>query len=144
VPKGGPVIVLDTNVLSELIRPAPEPKVLAWLEAQALDALFTTAISRAEMLFGVHILPDGRRRDDLLREVKAIFSEDLAGCVLAFDDAAADAYAEIAAQCRRIGRPSSQSDLMIAGIVRARGATLATRNGRDFEGAGITVVDPWR
>jgi hypothetical protein len=138
------VIVLDTNVLSELIRPAPEPKVLAWFEAQALDSLFTSAITRAEMLFGAHILPDGRRRDDLVREVKAIFSEDLAGRVLPFDDAAADAYAELAALGRRNGRPSSQSDLMIAGIVRARGATLATRNGRDFEGSGIPLIDPWR
>lgn len=137
------MIVLDTNVLSELTRPVPEPKVLAWIEAQAMDQLFTTAISRGEMLYGVRILPAGRRRESLLREVEAIFSIDMAGRVLPYDEAAADAHAEIAAGCRAQGRPGSQSDLMIAGIVHSRGAALATRNVRDFEGCGIALVDPW-
>lgn len=137
------MIVLDTNVLSELVRPVPEPKVLAWVEAQSMDALFSTAISRAEMLYGVRILQDGRRRESLLREVEAIFSTDMAGRVLPYDEAAADAHAEIAAQRRVLGRPSSQSDLMIAGIVRSHGATLATRNTRDFQDCGIALVDPW-
>lgn len=137
------MIVLDTNVLSELTRPAPEPKVLAWLETQAEDALFTTAISRGEMLYGARILSAGQRRDKLLGEVAAIFSVDMAGRVLPYDEAAADAHAEIAAQRRVSGRPISQSDAMIAGIVRAHGATLVTRNVRDFEGCGVTLVDPW-
>ncbi len=137
------MIVLDTNVLSELTRPAPDPNVLAWMEAQAADALFTTAISRGEMLFGAHILRPGRRRDELLVQVKAIFSEDMAGRVLPYDEASADAHAEIAARRRALGRPSGQSDLMIAGIVRSLGGTLATRNTRDFEDCGIALVDPW-
>jgi predicted nucleic acid-binding protein len=137
------VLVLDTNVLSELLRPVPAPKVLAWLDAQAMDTLFTTAITRAEMLYGVRILPAGQRRDGLLQAVTAIFSTDLTGRVLPFDEAAADAHAEIAAQRRALGRPSSQSDLMIAGIVRSHGATLATRNTRDFQDCGFHVVDPW-
>ncbi len=137
------MIVLDTNVLSELLRPAPGPKVLAWPEAQAMDTLLTTAISRGEMLYGAHVLPAGRRRDVLLHEVEAIFSADMAGRVLPYDEAAADAHAAIAARRRAQGRPISQSDAMIAGIVRAHGAVLATRNARDFEDCGIALVDPW-
>lgn len=137
------MIVLDTNVLSELIRPTPEPVVLAWMEDQAADDLFTTVISRGEMLYGVHILAAGRRRETLLEAVRAIFAEDLAGRVLPYDEAAADAHAEIAARRRALGRPSSQSDLMIAGIARSLGATLATRNTRDFEDCGIDLIDPW-
>mgnify|MGYP001297359493 CR=1 FL=1 len=137
------MIVLDTNVLSELIRPAPDPHVLAWMEAQPADALFTTAITRCEMLFGARILPPGRRRDGLLAEIAAIFSTDMAGRVLAYDEAAADAHVEISVQRRAQGRPVSPSDMMIAGIVRSLEATLATRNVRDFEGCGITLVDPW-
>lgn len=137
------MIVLDTNVLSELIRPVPEPKVLAWLAAQAADALFTTAISRGEMLYGVRLLPAGHRQAGLLQDIEAIFSMDMAGRVLPYDEAAADAHADIAAHRRTLGRPSSQSDMMIAGIVRSHGATLATRNVRDFEECGITLVDPW-
>ena len=137
------MIVLDTNVLSELIRPIPEPRVLVWLERQAGDTLFTTAISRGEMLYGAYRLPVGRRRDDLLKEIEAIFSRDMAGRVLPYDEAAADAHAELAALRRAQGRPSSQSDLMIAGIVRSLDATLATRNVRDFEGCDISLLDPW-
>lgn len=137
------MIVLDTNVLSESMRPIPEPKVLAWLERQTGNVLFTTAISRGEMLYGAYLLPASRRRDEMLREIEAIFSIDMAGRVLPYDEAAADAYAELAALRRAQGRPSSQSDLMIAGIVRSHGARLATRNLRDFEGCGISLFDPW-
>ena len=137
------MIVLDTNVLSELTRPTPDPNVLAWMAAQAADGLFTTAITRGEMLYGARILPPGGRRDALLAEVRAIFSVDMAGRVLPYDEAAADAHAEIAARRRGQGRPASQSDLMIAGIVRSLEATLATRNTRDFEDCGITLIDPW-
>ncbi len=136
-------MILDTNVLSELIRRTPEPKVLAWLEAQATEMPFTTAVSRGEMLYGARILPAGQRRDSLLKEVEGIFSTDMANRVLPYDGAAADAHAAIAALCRERGRPISQSDAMIAGIVHSLGATLATRNVRDFEACGIPVVDPW-
>lgn len=137
------MIVLDTNILSELIRPVPEPKVVAWLETQPGDALFTTAVSRGEMLYGVRILSLGRRRETLLQEVEAIFTMDMAGRVLPYDGDAADAHAEVAAMRRMQGHPIAQSDAMIAGIVRSLDATLATRNVRDFEDCGIALVDPW-
>jgi toxin FitB len=137
------MIVLDTNVLSELIRPSPDAQVRNWLGAQPQAALFTTAVSRSEMLYGVHVLPEGARKLRLLLEVRAVFAVDMAGRVLDFDSDAADAYAEIAAARRADGKPISQFDAMIAGIARSRGAELATRNVRDFEGCGIVVIDPW-
>lgn len=138
------MIVLDTNVLSELLRPRPHSGVVEWLIAQTRSMVFTTAISRGEMLFGVQILPDGQRKARLRQEVLAIFSADMAGRVLPYDSDAADAHAECAAMRRAQGRPIAQSDAMIAGIARSRGATLATRNARDFEGCGIPLIDPWR
>lgn len=137
------MIILDTNVLSELSRPAPEPRVLAWMEVQAHDLLFTTAISRGEMIYGACILPAGQRRQHLLEQIEAIFSIDMAGQVLPYDETAADACARIMAQRRAMGRPVQLADAMIAGIAHSRGARLATRNARDFEGCGIALVDPW-
>lgn len=137
------MIVLDTNVISELFRPAPDQGVITWLQQQPDGEVFTTAITRGELLFGVHMLPQGRRRETLLAGLRLILQQRFPGRVLPYDGAAADAYAEVAAQRRTQGRPSSQSDLMIAGIVRSHGATLATRNLRDFEGCGIALVDPW-
>lgn len=137
------MIVLDTNVLSELMRPQPEPEVVNWLRGQARSRLFTTAISRGEMLLGVLVLPEGRRRQRLQREVLAIFATDMAGRVLPYDGDAADAHAEFAAMRRAQGRPVGQSDAMIAGITRSRGAALATRNVRDFEDCDIPLIDPW-
>lgn len=106
--------------------------------------VFTTAVSRGEMLYGVQILPDGQRKALLRQEVLAIFATDMAGRVLPYDSDAADAHAEVAAMRRAQGRPIAQSDAMIAAIARSRGATLATRNVRDFEGCGIPLFDPWR
>jgi predicted nucleic acid-binding protein len=138
------MIVLDTCLLSEVLRPAPVSKVLAWLETQPRAALFTTVITRSELLYGVHLLPEGKRKAALLKAVRAIFSTDMAGRVLGFDNAAADVYAEIATSRRAAGRPISQFDAMIAAIVRSRGARLATRNVRDFVGCGIEIIDPWQ
>lgn len=138
------MIVLDTNVLSELIRRQPEPKVVEWLRRQIRSRLFTTAISRGEMVLGVLVLPNGQRKRRLLQEVRAIFSMDMAGRVLPYDSEAADAHATIAAARRAQGRPVEIPDAMIAGITRSRSATLATRNTRDFEGCGIALVDPWQ
>lgn len=137
------MIVLDTNVLSEFMRPKPDERAVAWLKQQTRSNLFTTAITRGEMLYGVLILPEGRRRTRMRQEVEAAFAVDMAGRVLPYDDAAADAHAAIAAARRTQGRPVGQSDMMIAGIVRSRGATLATRNVRDFADCGITLIDPW-
>ncbi len=137
------MIVLDTNVLSELIRPTVNAQVVSWLQAQPQAALFTTTISRSEMLYGVQLLPEGARKASLQQGVLAIFSEDMAGRVLNYDSDAADAYANIAASRRASGSPISQFDAMIAGIARSRGAVLATRNIKDFENCGIKVIDPW-
>ncbi|HEX5307417.1 MAG TPA: type II toxin-antitoxin system VapC family toxin [Dyella sp.] len=137
------MIVLDTNVLSELVRARPHPKVVAWVSHQARSQVFTTAISRGEMVFGVLVLPIGERRRRLQQEVQAIFDTDMAGRVLPYDGDAAEAHAAFAAARRGQGRPVSLPDAMIAGIASSRGATLATRNLRDFEGCGITLVDPW-
>lgn len=137
------MIVLDTNVLSELIRPRPEPQVVAWLLGQPRSQLFTTAVSLGEMLFGARVLPEGRRKQQLLQDVRAIFATDMAGRVLPYNMDAADAHAEFAAMRRAQGHPVGMADAMIAGVTRSRGATLATRNVRDFEGCGIALVDPW-
>ncbi|KUY84957.1 plasmid stabilization protein [Burkholderia cepacia] len=137
------MIVLDTNVLSELLRPAPAPHVLAWFGRQARAALFTTALTRGEMLYGVRLLPAGARRDGLGEAVLAMFDVDFSGRVLNFDADAADAYAELAAARRQSGAPISQVDAMIAAIARSRGATVATRNVKDFVDCGIELVDPW-
>lgn len=137
------MIVLDTNVLSELIRPQPDPKVVAWLLGLPRSQLFTTAISLGEMLYGVRVLPEGQRKQRLLQEVQAIFVTDMAERVLPYDGGAADAHAAFAAARRAQGRLVGMADAMIAGIAQSRGAALATRNVRDFEGCGIMLVDPW-
>ena len=137
------MIVLDTNVLSELLRPSPEPTVLAWLAEQPSASLFTTAVSQAEILYGIRLLPSGNRRRRLMEAALAIFAEDFHGRVLSFDGESATLYAEIGAMRRAAGHPISQFDCQIAAMTRARGASLATRNTRDFQSCGIDVVDPW-
>jgi predicted nucleic acid-binding protein len=137
------MIVLDTNVISEILRPAPDARTMAWLEAQQRSALFTTTVTRAELLYGVRLLQDSRRKERLAEAALAIFTEDLAGRVLSFDGDAADAYAQIAAARKTAGKPISQFDAMIAAIARSRGAHLATRNVKDFVDCGIQVIDPW-
>lgn len=137
------MVVLDTNVISELFRPEPDPTVMAWVGRLPGADLFTTAVTRGELLFGVYCMPDGRRKADLLQKLTRMFEEKLVGHVLAYDDDAADAHAEIAASRRARGRRVELADAMIAGIARSRDATLATRNVRDFEDCGIALVDPW-
>jgi toxin FitB len=138
------MIVLDTNVLSETWRPNPSPRVMDWMRSQPAAALFTTTISEAELLYGIALLPDGKRRRSLTSVVSAIFAEDLVDRVLPFDSAAAREYAAIAAARRLAGRPISQADAQIAAIARSRGAAVATRNVEDFAGCGITVIGPWK
>ena len=137
------MIVLDTNVLSEVLRPIPEPSVLAWLANQPQASLFTTAVTRGEILHGIRLLSDGKRRRGLWDAAKKIFDEDFAGHVLSFDSEAADMYAGISASRRTAGKPISQFDAMIAAMTRSRGASLATRNAKDFENCGIDIVNPW-
>lgn len=137
------MIVLDTNVLSEALRPAPEPSVLAWLQNQPRASVFITTVTRGEILYGIRLLSDGKRRRGLWNAAQRIFDEDFAGQVLSFDGEAADMYAEIAASRRTAGKPISQFDAMIAAMARSRGASLATRNVKDFEDCGTDVVNPW-
>lgn len=137
------MILLDTNILSEILRASPEPRVLNWMERQAASSLFVSAITQAEILYGIAILDEGRRREELAAATVLMFTEDFAGRLLAFDGDAATAFAELAAARRRIGRPISQFDAQIAAIARSRGATLATRNIRDFEHCGVALIDPW-
>lgn len=138
------MIILDTNVLSEALRPDPDRRAMEWLASQPRSSLLTTAITRGELLYGVLLLPQGRRKHGLLAAVQAILDIDMAGRVLEFDNGAADADAQIAAARRQSGRPISQFDAMIAAIARSRGASLATRNVRDFADCGVTVIDPWQ
>jgi len=137
------MVILDTNVLSEALKAAPDRRVMTWLKDQPRPSLFTTTVTRGEILYGIRLLPDGRRRRALWDAALAIFNEDFAERVLSFDSDAADAYAEVGASRRAAGRPISQFDAMIAGMARSRGASVATRNAKDFEGCGIDVVDPW-
>ncbi|MBL0770081.1 type II toxin-antitoxin system VapC family toxin [Sphingopyxis sp. DHUNG17] len=137
------MILLDTNILSEVLRTAPEPRVLDWMGQQAASSLFVTTVTQAEILYGIAILDKGRRRDELAAAALLMFAEDFAGRLLAFDGDAATAFAEIAPARRSMGRPISQFDAQIAAIARSRGAVLATRNSRDFERCGIEIVDPW-
>ena len=137
------MIVLDTNVLSELMRAEPSATVAAWVANRPASSLFTTAVTQAEILCGVALLPQGERRAALARAVVGMFEEDFVGRVLPFDAAAARAYADIAAERRRLGQPITQFDAQIAAIARSRGAAVATRNVADFADCGVSVLDPW-
>ena len=136
-------MILDTDILSEAVKPSPSAKVLHWLAAQERQRVFTTAITKAEMLYGVELLPAGKRRTSLYSVINNIFEREFAGRVLAFDEIAAQIFAKIVAGRHRLGRPISQFDAAIAAIALSRNAVLATRNVADFTGCGIDVVDPW-
>ncbi len=135
------MIVLDTSVISELARPTPDQGVLTWAGAQ--DDVAVTAVTVAELLYGVARLPDGARKVRLAEGILAMVDEDLAGRVLAFDRAAASHYAELVAARDRAGHPISVADGQIAAICRAHRAVLATRNVGDFADVGTKLVDPW-
>ena len=137
------MIVLDTNVVSELLRLVPSSQVEAWLSAQDGEQVYFTAVGEAELRHGVAVLPAGRRRTALTKAIEGILDEDFRGRILPFDSAAAKAYAAIAAERRAAGRPISQFDCQIAAIARANAAAVATRNTTDFEACGILLMDPW-
>jgi len=137
------MILLDTNVISELMRPSPAPAVERWVGDQLAASLFISAITEAELRYGLALLPDGHRRRQLAVQAEAMLATDFAGRILPFDSAAAAAYADIAATRRFAGRPISQADAQIAAISRSRGASLATRNVADFVDCGVEIIDPW-
>ncbi|KGJ23449.1 type II toxin-antitoxin system VapC family toxin [Paracoccus sanguinis] len=138
------MIILDTNVVSELLRPAPEQRVVAWLAGLDGAGVYLTTITEAELRLGVAILPEGRRRDELAEMIDRIIREDFAGRILPFDSRAAEAFAAIAAARRAIGRPILHADCQIAAIARVHGASVATRNMPDFTDCGIDLINPWK
>ena len=138
------MIVLDTNVLSELAKPDPDASVLAWVARQRRAELCTTAVNEAELAYGLALLPKGRRRDALTQAVARLLGEGLGGRVLAFDRAAASVYGEVASRRRSAGRPIATADGQIAAIARACGAKLvASRDSGGFEGCGVPILNPW-
>jgi predicted nucleic acid-binding protein len=137
------MIVLDTNVLSELMKQPADARVLAWVNAQPMQTLFITTVTYAEILYGIGLLPDGRKRTALAEAADAVFREDFAGRILPFDAAAAEAYAPLMIRRRRAGKPMSQFDAQIAAIARSRGAAIATCNAADFAALDIGILNPW-
>lgn len=138
------MIVLDTNVLSEMLRHRPEPRVVAWLE-RLTQSVAITAVTSAELLSGIAVLPDGRRRDQLLAHTELLLEEyDSVELILPVDNDAAYHYADVIARRRRGGRLITMADAQIAAVCRTHGAALATRNIRDFEECGLPgLIDPW-
>ena len=135
--------LLDTNVVSELMRESPEPAVARWISNHPVEDLFLSAVSEAELRYGAAILPLGRRRETLFFKIEAMLSDAFEDRVLAFDSDAARAYGHIAAARRSAGHPVASADCQIAAIAAARRMRLATRNVRDFRDMGIDIVDPW-
>jgi len=138
------MIIIDTNVLSEIMRMTPSSAIVKWLAEQTRSQVFITAISEAEIYYGIELLPAGKRRAALHSAAEAIFADDFAQRILPFDSGAARAFSRIAAGRRFAGKPIGQSDAQIAAIVQVHQATLATRNATDFENCDIRVLNPWR
>jgi predicted nucleic acid-binding protein len=137
------VIVLDTNVVSEFMKIAPSVRVAKWLASHAHSKIFTTSVTQAEIFFGLEIMPRGRKRDALYKAASAMFKDQFANRVLAFDGDASHLFASIAAARRRAGQPIGQFDCQIAAIARFHGAAIATRDFRDFADCGVELIDPW-
>jgi len=137
------MIVLDTNVLSEALRPSPAETVLRWLAAQDPVTVFTTTITQAEVLYGVEVLPVGRRRSRLYSAIEKLFADEFSGRILPFDEDSARVFPKVVAHREAVGRPIAQFDAMIASICRSYGAAIATRNVSDFEDCGVPIIDPW-
>ena len=138
------MIILDTNVISELARTDPEPNVVNWLDSLPAAEVATTAVTAAELLYGVARLPDGRRRDSLAETIDALIREEFRDRIEPFDVRAAEQYATIVVGRVKKGRPISMADAQIAAICRARSAALATRNTGDFTDTGIDLINPWK
>ena len=137
------MIILDTNVLSAMMRSQPDPAVIAWLDGCPPESIWMTSVTVFEVRFGIELLAVGRRRMDLERAFDRALAEDFQGRVLSFDQAAAQEAVSLAAQRKRQGRPVDIRDTQIAGIALARRAVLATRNTRHFQGLNVNVIDPW-
>jgi predicted nucleic acid-binding protein len=137
------VIIVDTNVISELMRAEPNPAVQAWAATQPLARLYTTRVNQAEILYGIAGLPEGRRRAALAAAASVMFDEDFAGRILPFEAGAAARYPEVVLVRRQAGKPSEKFDALIAATALAAGASIATRDVGGFAGCGLTIIDPW-
>ncbi len=137
------MIVLDTNVLSEALKPSPDQTVLRWLAEQDGLSVYITAITQAEILYGIEMLPAGKKRSRLHAAVVQLFADEFHSRILSFDSESALVYSKIVAKRAQLGRPISQFDALIASVCQARNATLATRNFRDFEDWGLRIINPW-
>ena len=137
------MILLDTNVVSEMMRPVPDPAFLRWLSKCSGDDLYCSAIVVAEILYGLELLPDGRRKSDLQVGSERLFKVVLGGRILPFDEQAARQFARIASERRSRGRPIAELDAQIAAIAQVHDASLATRNTSDFEGCDLQLINPW-
>lgn len=138
------MILIDTNVISEPLRPVPEARVVAWLDTQAIETLYLSAITVAELRFGVAALPAGKRRQNLRESLETRILPLFAGRVLPFDLAASQAYADLMATARAIGAGLAKADGYIAATAAANGMVVATRDAAPFEAAGVEVINPWR
>lgn len=137
------MIVLDTNIISELMRQDPNETVVRWVDQYPADEVFITSVTAAELTYGVARLPDGRRKNTLAVRVSELLTEDFQDQILPFDGAAAGHYGDIAATREQRGRPISMADAQIAAICRRFVACLVTRNAKDFADTGIALRDPW-
>ncbi|MFN3752387.1 MAG: type II toxin-antitoxin system VapC family toxin [Thiobacillus sp.] len=137
------MILLDTNLISEPLRAAPEPRVVAWLDAQPLETLFLSVVTVAELRYGVARLPNGRRRKALVERLETQVLPAFASRILAFDLPAPQAYADLMAKAQAAGQPIGMADGLIAAIARTHGMTVATRDTAPFAAAGVSVIDPW-
>jgi toxin FitB len=138
------MIILDTNVLSALMREQPERNVVDWLDAQPALSIWITAITIMEIRFGLQALPKGRRREALIRSFDLVLKDVIEGRIAPFDAEAGVRAADLMANRRRLGRPVEVRDTMIAGVVLANRAKLATRNSKHFEELPVTLIDPWK
>ena len=137
------MIVLDTNVLSELMRPTPEPRVLEWVDSVPVRHIAITAVTVAEILYGIGRMPNGRRRRELRSAAEVMFDQDFHDRILGFDAEAAVEYAAVVIAKEASGRPMSMADAQIAAVCRVHQCTLAKRNESDFEGTGVKTMNPW-
>jgi predicted nucleic acid-binding protein len=135
--------VFDTNILSEVMKAEPHPSVAAWLRACPADAMFTTAISRSEILYGIRRLPDGAKRQRLERAAQVMFAQEFQTRILPFDVQATDIYTDLRIARAQSGRPLTAEDGMIAAIAKAHGATVVTRDVGGFDGCGVILINPW-
>ena len=138
------MILLDTNVISEQMRPEPSIRVLAWFKSNTNEQLVLSSITEAELMRGITVLPEGKLKTFKSKLLSEFLLIDFAGLILPFESEAADHYAKIFAIRKALGRPISTFDCMIAAIARANGCKLATRNASDFEHCGVEIIDPWQ